>query len=85
MSYSPETQRLLDSIAAGDCCEACGAPTWDRHFDDCPEHPDNEGRARCARAECGHARVDHVEDGPCAHRIKPTMQPCVCTKYEGEK
>lgn len=68
--YSPEAQRLLDSIAAGD-------------FDECPKHPDNEERVRCTA--CGHARVDHIEDGPCAHRIKPTMQPCVCTKYEGEQ
>lgn len=83
MSYSTEAQRLIDAIAAGDCCEACGAPTWDRHFDECPLHPDNEDRVRCTG--CGHARVDHVEDGPCAHRIRPTSQPCTCKKYEGEQ
>lgn len=36
--------RQLAAMAADDCCEACGAATWDRHFDECPEHPDNEER-----------------------------------------
>lgn len=45
MSYSAEAQRLIDAVVAGDCCEACGAPSWDQHFDECPLHPDNEGEA----------------------------------------
>ena len=43
--YSPEVQAVIDAAEAGDCCEACGAPSWDRHYDECPEHPDNEGEA----------------------------------------
>lgn len=33
---------------------------------------------------CGHVRVDHYLDGPCAHRSPPTMQPCTCTQYRTE-
>lgn len=41
-NYTPETQRLLDAIINGDTCNECGAPTWDRHFDNCPQHPENQ-------------------------------------------
>lgn len=80
--YSPETLALLAAIEAGECCEVCGAANYDRHFDECPMNPDNDGAIRCVT--CDHPRVDHYQDGPCGHRIRPTMQPCTCTKYEGE-
>jgi hypothetical protein len=41
MTYTNETQRILNAIITGDCCSDCNAPHGDRHFDECPQHPEN--------------------------------------------
>lgn len=45
MTYSPETQRLIEAVTAGHVCADCGAPNYQRHFDDCPKHPENGGES----------------------------------------
>jgi len=39
--YSDFTLGLFDAILAGDICDDCGVPNHIRHFDECPQHPDN--------------------------------------------
>jgi hypothetical protein len=45
MTYSPETQRLLAAVQAGDVCPDCGAANHLAHFDECPRHPENGGQS----------------------------------------
>jgi hypothetical protein len=41
MTYTDETKRILEAVMSGDCCPDCSAPNGDRHFDECPQHPEN--------------------------------------------
>jgi len=45
MTYTPETQALIDAITRGDMCPDCGAPNHLQHFDECPQHPENAGES----------------------------------------
>lgn len=42
--YSDFTQGLIEAILAGEICDDCGTPNHMRHFDECPQHPDNINR-----------------------------------------
>lgn len=43
MTYTPETQSMLAELLSGNGCDVCGAANSQRHFDDCPKHPENVG------------------------------------------
>lgn len=45
MTYTDYTHKLVAAILSGDTCADCGAPSFEQHFDECPEHPENQGAA----------------------------------------
>lgn len=41
MTYTQGTQDILGAVMRGEVCAECGAPNHLRHFDECPQHPEN--------------------------------------------